>query len=153
VKLSTHFMLSEFTESDTARRLGIDNSLPDALLPMAMATAQMMERVRRALCYRADAEIPILVTSGYRCEALNRAIGSTGRDHPLMLAVDFKAPVFGTPLQVCKALLPQMDALGIGQLIYEHTWVHVSSRKPEKTINRVLTLQGRAGYAAGIVEG
>lgn len=152
MKLSTHFMLAEFTASDTALRLGIDNSLPPELLPMAILTAQMMERVRDALCYRANAEVPILVSSAYRCMALNKAIGSTGKDHPLMLAVDFKAPKFGTPLAVCKVLVPQMDALGIGQLIYEHTWVHVSRRKPEKLINRVLTLQGRGGYAAGIVE-
>lgn len=152
MKLSTHFMLAEFTESDTARRLGIDNSLPDELMAQAILTAQMMERVRAALSERAAQPVPVLVTSAYRCGALNEAIGSTGKDHPLMAAVDFKAPAFGTPLAVCKLLLPQMDALGIGQLIYEHTWVHVSSRTPEKLINRVLTLQGFGGYAAGIVE-
>ena len=37
-------MLAEFTASDTALRLGIDNSLPPELLPMAILTAQMMER-------------------------------------------------------------------------------------------------------------
>lgn len=152
MKLSTHFMLAEFTQSDTAQRLGIDNSLPPELLPMAILTAQMMERVRAALRAVAVRDIPIDVTSAYRCGALNEAIGSTGKDHPQMLAVDFKAPAFGTPLAVCKVLLPQMDALGIGQLIYEHTWVHVSSRTPAKLVNRVLTLQGYGAYAAGLVE-
>lgn len=154
MKLTQHFTVEEFTASSTAARLGIDNSLPAALLTQANLTAQMMERIRSFLSGRAGEDIAVLTSSGYRCLALNRAIGSSDTsDHPRMMAVDFKAPKFGSPLAVCKALVPHMTELGIGQLIYEHTWVHVSSRVPDKAINRVLTVQGRNQYAAGIVEG
>ena len=153
MKLTPHFTVKEFTASDTAARLDIDNSLPAALLPQANLTAQMMERIRAFLSARADHDVPVSPSSGYRCLALNRAIGSgDGSDHPKMMAVDFRAPAFGSPLVICRALAPEMDRLGLGQLIYEHTWVHVSSRIPDKAINRVLTIQGPKRYAAGILE-
>lgn len=154
MKLTQHFTVEEFTASSTAARLGIDNSLPATMLPQAQATAEMMERIRSFLSERAGEDIPVSPSSGYRCPALNRAIGSSDTsDHPKMMAVDFRAPKFGSPLAVCRALVPHMTELGIGQLIYEHTWVHVSSRAPDKAINRVLTVQGPKKYAAGIVEG
>jgi hypothetical protein len=42
--------------------------------------------------------------------------------------------------------------LGIGQLIYEfESWVHVSTRIPDKIINRIITINKR-GVSAGILE-
>lgn len=151
MNLSTHFTLEEFTSSDTAKRLGINNDLPIERLEVARQTAAMMERIRSYLSEKAGKPIPIIITSGYRCAVLNAAIGSTGPDHIKGMAVDFKAPEFGTPFQVCKALAPMFAALGLGQLIYEHQWIHVSARSPDKAINRILTVQGR-DYVAGIVE-
>ncbi len=152
MNLSQHFTLAEFTASDTAERQRIDNTLPDALLPEAMATAQMMERIRHQLSFLKMQEVPIISTSGYRCLALNTAIGSKPTsDHIRALAWDFRAPTFGAPIDICRALVPCMDALGIGQLIYEHTWVHVSRRRQDKPFNKVLTVQG-TGYTVGIVE-
>jgi zinc D-Ala-D-Ala carboxypeptidase len=151
MKLSAHFSLAEFTDSDTARRLGIDNSLPDELLGEAMNTAAMMERIRLFLSERSGRDIGLLPSSGYRSLALNRAIGSKdSSDHVKMMAVDFRAPAFGTPFDVCQALVPVVDALHIGQLIFEHTWIHVSTRQPDKQLNRILTVQG-GGYVCGVV--
>ena len=151
MNLSLHLTSEEFTRSDTAQRLGIDNDLPIELLPNAQATADMLERIRAYLSSQAAKTVPILVSSGYRCQALNDAIKSTGKDHPQARAIDFKAPAFGTPYEVCQALAPVMDVLGLGQLIYEHSWVHCSTRTPDKIINRILTVQGR-DYVAGIVK-
>jgi hypothetical protein len=48
----------------------------------------------------------MLISSGYRCLALNRAIGSSDTsDHIKAMAADFRAPAFGSPLEVSKALL------------------------------------------------
>jgi zinc D-Ala-D-Ala carboxypeptidase len=72
-------------------------------------------------------------------------------DHLRAMAADFKAPAFGTPLEVCRALAPHLDDLGIGQLIHEFgTWVHVSTRRPEREVNRTLTIS-HAGTMPGIV--
>lgn len=143
--LSEHLTISEFTDSDTAARLGIDNTLPAELLEAAQATGAMLERVRGVL------GTPMLVSSGYRCIALNTAIGSgPGSDHLKAEALDFRSPDFGTPLATCQALLPRLSELGIGQIIFEHTWVHISTRAPVNPVNAVLTLAG-AGYVEGIV--
>jgi zinc D-Ala-D-Ala carboxypeptidase len=143
--MTPHFSLSEFTASDTAARLGIDNDLPIELRENALKTLEMMERIR----FHIDA--PITITSGYRCEALNRAVGSKpGSDHTLALACDFKAPKAGSPFQIAASLAPVFKIIGIGQLILEFgTWVHVSTRVPDKIINRVITID-KTGVRAGI---
>jgi len=143
--MTPHFSLAEFTASDTAARLGIDNSLPNELREAAHRTLEMMERIRSHL------GVPITITSGYRCEALNRAIGSKpGSDHTLAFAVDFKASRAGTPAKIAKSLESVIGVLGIGQLILEFgAWVHVSTKIPDKPINRVITID-RTGAKAGI---
>jgi hypothetical protein len=143
--MTPHFSLEEFTASDMAARLGIDNSLPDDLREAAKQTLEMMERIR----FHIDA--PITITSGYRCEALNKAVGSkSGSDHTMAFAVDFKAPKAGTPFQIAASLAPVIKIVGIGQLILEFgTWVHVSTRIPDKVINRIITID-KTGTRAGI---
>lgn len=147
MKLSTHFTLAEFTASDTAERRRIDNSLPPELLNAAQNTAEMMEKIRAVL---GDQEIT--VTSGYRCPDLNRAIGSgDSSDHLKAAAVDFKCPSFGSPRAIALHLADKIDSLGIGQLIFEFdSWVHVSTRRPSRDVNRVITIN-QAGTHAGIV--
>lgn len=152
MNLSQHFTIQEFTDSDTAERLRIDNTLPEHLLPVAISTARMAERIRHHLSYLKMKEVRMQITSGYRSPKLNEAIGSKPTsDHLKMLALDFKAPDFGRPIDICRALEPVMDQLGIGQLIHEHTWVHVSSRSPDNAINKVITANGK-GFVPGLQE-
>jgi zinc D-Ala-D-Ala carboxypeptidase len=150
-QLSTHFSLSEFIASDTASRRGIDNDLPMELYTSAHSTCEMLEKIRSHLCSIAGKTIPILITSGYRCQMLNAAIGSgVTSDHVKARAADFKAPEFGSALAVAQALAPMVSTLGIGQLIYEYkSWIHVSTRLPDKIINRIITIDQR-GTRAGI---
>lgn len=146
MQLSKHFSVVEFTDSDIATRCAIDNSLPESLLPAAIETAAMMEKIRTVL-----GDKPITVSSGYRSSALNAAIGSSNTsDHPRACAVDFKCPEFGTPYEVAKHLSTRIDSLGIGQLIHEFgRWIHVSTRRPSKAINRVITISA-AGTEQGV---
>ncbi len=148
--MTPHFSLEEFTQSDTADRLGIDNTLPDILHDNALKTLQMMERIR----FHIDA--PIIITSGYRCKALNQAIGSKPTsDHTLAFACDFRAPKAGTPYKIAKDLAGVIDVIGIGQLILEFAtangggWTHVSVCSPDKAINRIITID-KTGVRAGI---
>ena len=70
MKLSEHFDLNEFTRSATADRLHIDNSIPEELIPnLRNLCQQVLEPLREHF------GIPIVVSSGYRCPALNRAVG------------------------------------------------------------------------------
>ncbi|HEY8357053.1 MAG TPA: D-Ala-D-Ala carboxypeptidase family metallohydrolase [Ramlibacter sp.] len=151
--LTPHFTVAEFVASDTAARLGIDNSLPATMLETAKSTCEMLERIRAHLARVAGRTVPVVLTSGYRCLQLNAAIGSTaGSDHVRGLAADIKAPAFGSAFEVAGALAPHVDALGIGQLIHEFgSWVHVSTRRPERPVNRIITIS-RRGTEPGIVE-
>jgi zinc D-Ala-D-Ala carboxypeptidase len=153
VNLSPHFTMAEFTASGTARRRAIDNALPATLMLAAQGTAEMLERIRAHLTHLAGKPVPIQITSGYRCLELNTAIGSSpGSDHVKAMAADFVAPAFGTPYQVASALAPHVGVLGIGQLIHEYgDWIHVSTRKPDKPVNRIITISS-AGTVAGIQE-
>jgi hypothetical protein len=147
-----HFSMGEFTGSDTAARLRLDNSIPPELIPTAVQTLEMMERIRAHLCKIAGHDVPIHISSGYRSPAVNLAVGSSSTsDHPKACAVDWTAPSFGNPARICRALAPMVSTLGIGQLILEYgRWVHTSTVVPQKSVNRVISIYA-SGVAVGIV--
>jgi zinc D-Ala-D-Ala carboxypeptidase len=149
-QLTAHFSLDELTHTEQRQH---DNTCPPELLPELVETALMMERIRAALSAAKGQQVPILVSSAYRSEAVNKAVGGSPRsDHVKAAAVDFKAPAFGTPYQVSKFLATHMDALKIGQVIHEFgRWVHVSRITPAKVFNRAITIS-RAGVEVGIQE-
>ena len=144
-QLTAHFNLREFTRSAEAARRGIDNSPSPAIIENLFRTAQMLERIRELI------QSPIRITSGYRCLRLNRAIGSKDTsDHIRGFAADIDADSFATPFHLASTLAPRVDSLGIGQIILEFDeWVHVSTRIPDKPINRILTIN-RQGVFPGI---
>jgi zinc D-Ala-D-Ala carboxypeptidase len=149
MNLTPHFTLAELTASNRAKQLDIDNTAPPEIVPRLIRTAEMLERIRATL------NSPIAVTSGYRCLALNAAIGSrSSSDHTQGHAADFVAPRFGTASEIARLLAPLVSTLGIGQLILEGVkgkqWVHVSTHAPERSINRILTITD-AGTVAGII--
>jgi zinc D-Ala-D-Ala carboxypeptidase len=119
--LSPNFSLTEFTDSQTAARMGIDNDPPVELVPVLKATARCMEDVRDLLGGK-----PVLVSSAYRSPELNAAIGgSKNSQHMSGEAVDFTCPKFGTPEQIVKAI--KDSPLLFDQCILEfYRWVHIS---------------------------
>lgn len=150
MQLSPHFTLAELTASNKAAQLGIDNTAPPELVPRLVLVAELLERIRSTI------NVPITVTSGYRCPKLNGAVGGvTSSDHTQGHAADILAPGFGSPTDIARLLAPLADTLGIGQLILEGVkgkqWVHVSTHTPERAINRVITITD-AGVVPGIVE-
>ena len=150
MNLTEHFTLAELIASNKAVEMGIDNTPRPELVPRLVMVAEMLERIRSTL------NCPVVVTSGYRCERLNLAVGgATTSDHPQGHAADIVAPGFGTAWQVANTLAPLVSVLGIGQLILEGVrgkqWVHVSTHVPEKAVNRVITITD-SGVKAGIVD-
>ena len=65
-----YFSLSEFSHSDTAVSLGIDNPPPAAAVPLMV---ELIDRVLDPI--REHWGLPIRVTSGYRCPELNEEVG------------------------------------------------------------------------------
>jgi len=153
--LSAHFDLDDVTRSETATRLNIPNDLPIEMFVVVKDTAKMMEDIRAYLSEKAGHDVPILVTSWYRCPELNAALRSSATsDHIRGCAVDWSAPSFGSPTRIAAALAPVVGVLGIGQLINEYPdgsgWVHTSRRMPDKAINRIITIK-RSGTVVGVV--
>ena len=148
MNLTQHFTLAELTASNKAREMGIDNTPRPELVPRLIMVAEMLERIRTTL------NCPVVVTSGYRCEALNLAVGgSSTSDHPRGHAADIVCPRYGTATEVARTLAPLVSVLGIGQIILEgikgRQWLHVSTRVPELAVNRVITITDN-GVRAGI---
>ena len=146
MNLSTHFTVAEFEHSDTALRLGIHNAMEDSkLLEAAQRTCAMLEKIRLYLTVHRGREVPINITSGYRCPELNRA--TTGAmissDHMKGAAADWQAPSFGSTKLIASVIAPVVDDLGIGQMILEYpdredSWIHTSTLRPMIPTNRVL---------------
>lgn len=142
LELSEHFMLQEFTRSDTAARKGLNNAPGTQELQNLFKLAQLMEQVRALLGGKV-----VHVSSGYRAPAVNAAVGgSRDSDHMKGLAADFTCPRFGTPLDICRAIAA--SNIAFGQLIYEGSWVHISVG----TKCEVLTAKfgGKTTYARGL---
>lgn len=147
-RLQQHFWLSEFLRSDTALRRGIDN-VPRAgeLSNIRNVLAPGMVRVRNLL------RTPVLITSGYRSEALNAAVGgSKSSQHLQGLAADFISPDFGTPRKIAQMLMERSTEIRFDQLIWEGQWVHISF-VPGAPRGEVLTAHFFAGgvsYTKGL---
>ena len=148
MRLSPHFTLSELTVSETAARKGLNNQPAAGSKELSNLTrlAGVLEQVR-SLVGR-----PVVVTSGYRSKAVNKAIGgSVSSAHMSGLAADINCPGL-TPKQICQ----KIEASGIqyDQLILEFPdnggWCHLglSEGAPRR---QELTIRKGTGYVEGIV--
>ena len=96
-----YFSIEELVKSATAERLAIDNTPPRAAQRMlTILVEQLLDPIRRR--YGA----PIIVTSGYRCPALNTAVGGVTNSHHIVgCAADIvgktpsNLPLYGEALQ------------------------------------------------------
>jgi hypothetical protein len=119
MKLTENFYLGEFTQSDTALRLGIKNIPSPHVMGNLKVLAEGLEQVRALLGH------PITISSGYRSPTLNRAIGgSESSAHCLGYAADFKCWRFGTPDDIVRKI--KASGIKVDQCICEGTWVHIS---------------------------
>lgn len=144
-QLSTHFTLDELVRSDTAARLGIDNSPSTKQLEHAKAyLIPGLEQVRELLGK------PMLISSGFRSENLNIAVpgSSSTSQHCKFEAADFTCPGFGSVLDVAKKI--RYSTIKFDQIIYEYgAWVHISFSKNPRGV--VLSKHRGTKYLSGLV--
>ena len=153
MNLSANFTLKELTKSDTATRLGLDNTPDDeALENLKTLCEKVLQPVREH--YGKS----VTVNSAYRSPESNAAVnGSKSSDHCKGMAADIEI------VGVANADLAQwiMDNLDYTQLILEFYtpgipdsgWVHVSYdpnnlKKQELTATKVA---GKTTYLNGLV--
>ena len=153
MRLSKNFTLQEYTKSQTALRLGIDNQPGYEHLDKATKLFEnVVQKVR-------DKFGVTVINSGYRGAKLNEAIGgSSNSQHCKGEAVDIECP--GTSnYEVAKFI---EDTLDYDQLILEFYtpgipdsgWVHVSY-KSEGNRKQSLTAMkenGKTVYKPGLIE-
>lgn len=142
-KVSEFFTLEELTFSKKAQELGLAN-VPDAKARFNLQrTASQLDKLRAHLGK------PVIVKSGYRSPAVNKAVGGSATSYHLSgQAVDFICPGFGSPYEVCLAILElqKKDAsFLLHELIQEHgEWVHVAFPSlGELARNRIRTARRR----------
>lgn len=149
MNLTEHFTLEELIVSRTAVAQDIDNTPSPAHHSNLQRLARKLEECRLIVG-------PIIVKSGYRSPALNRAVG--GKEDPPSqhmdgCAADILAPRFGSPREVAHAL--KASGIQLDQLILEfNAWVHVSIPLPgEDWRHDVLTynrINGRPSVVRGL---
>ena len=136
--LSPHFTVGEFFRSGTAIRLGIDNN-PDAHPGEGISTAEVVENLR-ALCTEVLEPLRrrvgrVIVTSGYRCQELNKAVGGVWNSQHLKgEAADIFVPDTATAMRYGHILEHHsavqqllLEPMGIQQ----KRWIHVGFRRSE----------------------
>jgi zinc D-Ala-D-Ala carboxypeptidase len=143
MNLSKHFTLEEMTQSQTASRAGIDNT---PLNPVIVSLQYGCEKILEPI--RAIGGNIIIVSSGYRCEALNALIGgSKSSQHCRGEAADINM-VGKTPLELMKIIVA--SCIIYDQLIYEFgRWVHVSWKRygvNRRMIMKAESVNGKTVY-------
>jgi zinc D-Ala-D-Ala carboxypeptidase len=143
VNLSDHFTLDELTVSQTAARLGLDNTPSEDVIAALKRTAHGLEMVR------AYVQAPIIVSSGYRSPLVNRAVGgSPNSQHIKGEAADFTAPGFGQPEMIMRAILRSTRPIPFDQLILEFgRWVHISFSQAPRRQALVIDHAGTRSFA------
>lgn len=133
--VTMHFSIEEMYASDTAKRLGINNKpSTQQMINLVYLCAYVLEPLRVAMGK------PIKISSGFRSQALNKAVGGVYNSQHLKgqaADIDIQGDMaFGR-----KIFDYIRDHLPFDQLIWEHNksgtyWVHVSFVYPDFGKNR-----------------
>lgn len=127
--ITANFTLEELTRSATATRKGIDNNPPGLQRHnLCRLCTEILQPIRDKW------SAPIIVSSGYRCEDLNRAVGGVrNSDHLYGCAADIHTlPNTKSNNQALYNLIRKMYADGLlptlKQCIDEHSyqWLHIA---------------------------
>ena len=153
MNLSKHFTLEAITRSDTATRLGIDNSLPPEMVTYWTAGLVTLEAIEKA--HGSD----LILNSGYRCPELNRRIPGSSKTsaHTGMVkgfyscAFDIECTDNADLFHTVKDMM-QRKLIDVDQLIWEYgndtapAWVHVGFVYGKKMRNQLLRKRAGTKY-------
>jgi len=145
-QLSENFKLFQFVTSQTAERKEIDNTpTKEVVLNLKKLCDTILEPAWFACG-------PLSVSSGYRCEALNAAIGGAKTSgHILGFCADI-IPLKATKLEFARWVIKNVP---FDQVILEFgtnvnpSWIHVSSDPRER--KQVLQILSGTGYVSVVI--
>ncbi|OPZ79371.1 MAG: Peptidase M15 [Alphaproteobacteria bacterium ADurb.Bin438] len=122
MKLSKNFKLGEFLYSPLAIKNGIKNIPNEVHIANLKDLCVIMQDIRDYW------GLPVTITSGYRCEELNKLVGGAkNSQHTKGQACDFIIKGVDN-IVIVKALkqLKEQGKINYDQLILEPNWVHIS---------------------------
>lgn len=127
-RISKNFKLSEFIESETARKKGIDNTPSEEIIEnIKLLVTTILQPLRDKISF------PFHVNSGYRCKKLNKAVGGSDTSAHLQgLAADITLGSKQLNYIVWDEI--RRGHYEFDQIINEHdfTWLHIGIRKNNK---------------------
>lgn len=130
-----YFTLNELTRSDTATKNKIDNTpTAEAVKNLTVLVDNVLDPLREMYGK------PIYISSGYRCPALNKAVGGVpGSQHKTGQAADINQRSREENARIFKLVEENLD---FDQLLWENggQWVHVSYRADGKNRRQVKRL-------------
>lgn len=149
MKLSEHLDLSEVIRSESAKRRGISNMpTEEHIKNLKLIAENVFEPIR------ANFRQPIRISSGYRSQSLNAAIGGANRSqHSTGEALDLDMD--GTALSNKEIFNFIKEKLSYDQLIWEFgndhnpDWVHVSysaNGSQRKQVLKAIKENGKTKY-------
>ena len=140
MNLTENFTLEELTVSDSAVRLGLDNTPTAEVTENLQKLAEFLEQVRTLLGK------PIHVNSAYRSPEVNAHVGGKPTSqHCKGQAADIKVQGM-TPDEVTKAIID--SDLPYDQVIREfNTWTHVSFAETPRKMALIIDKEGTRDYA------
>ena len=142
MRLSKNFTYEEFIRSSTAERMGIDNR------PKTKEEEKKVIENLRNLCLevlqplRDYVGAPVHINSGYRCKALNLAVGGVkNSQHSRGEAADIR---IASPKQGREWAAWIADNCRFDQMLLERNknggvWLHVSCKRDEKANRQVFS--------------
>lgn len=154
IQFTPHFKLSEFVSSETAEKQGIENNpSPETVENLRLLSVHTLEPLREAL------GLPIVITSGYRCKALNDLIAHHSQRSQHMKGQAADLLVQGSKFQVqgasprellikaFKTIItsPEID---YDQLIIYPTFIHVSYVGSGKNRHKLMLGLNNGKYCA-----
>jgi hypothetical protein len=118
MQLTPHFSTEDLTSR--GNHPGIENTVPKGWEDRLQVLAGKLEEVQAIL------GVPLRISYGYRCPALNQACGgSLTSDHMYARAVDFNPVGLGREAAYRKLWAHPMFMSGVDQLILERGCIHL----------------------------
>lgn len=126
--MKTYFSITELTHSDTANMFGINNTPSKEIADkLHVLITECLDPIREKCGF------PITVTSGYRCEKLNKKVGGVSNSQHVKGEA---ADLIGKNDEQTRKIFEVAKSLGnFDQLLFEKNvssgkkWVHISYKK------------------------
>lgn len=140
-QFTKNFSYDELIASATAKRLGLDNT---PTLEEKEKLRQLAEDILQPI--RDAWRAPIVITSGFRSEQVNKAVGGVkNSQHRLGEAADIKVGGKERNKKLFNFIYKMISKgdIKVGQLIgeYNYQWIHISLPRKNKENNQILHIK------------